>query len=89
MTVGAVHYRTIAEELLKYYQDRDNSATVNVQQSLIPSLIGAGGREMEKLRQETEALRQKKEEERLAQLHGTPLPATEAPVEAGPSEPGT
>ncbi|KAK4180339.1 hypothetical protein QBC36DRAFT_375169 [Triangularia setosa] len=44
---------------------------------------------LEKLRQETEALRIKKEEERLAQLHGIPLPATDAPVEVGPSELGT
>jgi len=32
---------------------------------------------LEKLRQETEALRIKKEEERLAALHGLPLPSSE------------
>lgn len=44
---------------------------------------------LERLRQETEALRLKKEEERLAIMHGLPLPASEPNDVSQPAEPGT
>ncbi|KAK4190027.1 hypothetical protein QBC35DRAFT_461579 [Podospora australis] len=44
---------------------------------------------LERLRQETEALRLRKEEERLAALHGLPLPGSEPNGATETAEPGT
>lgn len=52
---GADACRDELLSLLQYVKDNSNTATVSVQQSQLPSLIGAGGKEMEALRLETGA----------------------------------
>lgn len=52
---GADEARDEILSLLQYLKDNSYSATVSVQQSQIPSLIGQGGREMDSLRQTTGA----------------------------------
>ncbi|KAK3059633.1 hypothetical protein LTS18_010394 [Coniosporium uncinatum] len=53
---GAEEAQKEITALLLYLRENSHSATVSVAQSQIPQLIGSGGREMEKLRMETEAL---------------------------------
>jgi len=52
---GADACRDELLSLLQYVKDNSHSATVSVAQSQLPSLIGAGGKEMEALRLETGA----------------------------------
>ncbi|KAF2764255.1 RNA-binding G protein effector of mating response pathway [Teratosphaeria nubilosa] len=52
---GADACRDELLSLLQYVKDNSHSATVSVAQNQLPSLIGAGGREMEALRLETSA----------------------------------
>jgi polyribonucleotide nucleotidyltransferase len=54
-SAGADEAKREIESLLKYIIDTSFTATVSVAQSQVPSLIGAGGRELEKLRLETGA----------------------------------
>lgn len=52
---GADEARDEILSLLQYLKDTSHSATVTIQQSQVPSLIGQGGRALEELRQETGA----------------------------------
>ena len=52
---GADQAKEELESLLKYTAENSHSAAVSVAQSQLPSLIGAGGREMENIRQMTGA----------------------------------
>lgn len=52
---GADEARDELLSLLQYLKDTSHSATVAIQQSQVPSLIGSGGRALEELRQETGA----------------------------------
>ncbi|KAI9736536.1 MAG: hypothetical protein M1818_006047 [Claussenomyces sp. TS43310] len=54
-TKGANEARDEILSLLQYLKDNSHSATVSVQQSQVPSLIGQGGRGMDELRQTTGA----------------------------------
>ncbi|KAK0249226.1 hypothetical protein B0A54_17272 [Friedmanniomyces endolithicus] len=54
-TRGADGCRDELLSLLQYFKDNSHSDTVSVSQSQLPSLIGAGGKEMESLRSETGA----------------------------------
>ena len=52
---GADEARSEILDLYQYMQDHAHSSVVSVAQSLLPSLIGQGGRELDKLRLETGA----------------------------------
>ena len=52
---GADEARNEILDLYQYFQDHSHSSTVSVAQSQLPSLIGQGGRELDKLRLETGA----------------------------------
>ena len=52
---GADAAKEELESLLKWTIDNSHSGTVSVAQNQLPSLIGAGGREMENIRQQTGA----------------------------------
>ncbi|KAF2802244.1 uncharacterized protein BDZ99DRAFT_576946 [Mytilinidion resinicola] len=54
-TRGADGARTELLDLLQFFIDRGYTDSVSVAQSQIPTLIGSGGKEMERLRQETGA----------------------------------
>jgi predicted PilT family ATPase len=52
---GADKARSDLLELYQYYKDNSHTATVSVAQKQIPSLMGRGGTEMDRLRAETNA----------------------------------